>query len=94
MSTATYLNEGKIVDLQGNTLVISFLKNYSLHREALDNRDNRELIEKIISGLLDVNLKVKFILSAEEEGKEEAQDNAFLKSALDVFNGRVIKEEL
>jgi DNA polymerase-3 subunit gamma/tau len=92
MSVATYLNEGSLVNLENNILTISFPKNYSLHKESLENKENREIIEKILFDLLQAHIKINFILS--EEIQEEQNDNhPFIKSALTAFKARVIKED-
>lgn len=39
------------------------------------------------------SLKVNFILSQESRVKEDSENNSFIRSALDMFQGRVIKEE-
>lgn len=93
MSVATYLNEGEPLKISGNTLTISFAKNYSLHKEALEEKDNCALIEKTFSEALNAKVKINFILSTEEKQKESHENNAFIKSALDIFGGRVVKEE-
>jgi len=91
MSVATYLNEGGLVSLEDNLLTISFPKNFSLHKESLETRGNREFIEKTLAEILHSHVKVNFILSEEIQ---EAQDEhpPFIKSALDAFKARVIKE--
>ena len=93
MSVATYLNEGEPIKVQGSIVVISFPKNYSLHKESLERHENMALIEKSLSELFNVNLKVNFILSAQNLRKEDSEKNPFVKSALEMFEGRVIKEE-
>lgn len=93
MSVATYLNEGELLKLQGSVLTISFPKNYSLHKEALEQKDNKALIEKSISELANTNLRVNFVLSQELKHKEESENNPAVKSALEMFHGRVIKED-
>jgi len=92
MSVATYLNEGRPLKLQGNVLTVSFPKNYSLYKESLEKKDNKTIIEKSISELFNTGLRVDFILSAQTLQKEEKEDSTFIKSALQTFNGRVIKE--
>ena len=93
MSVATYLNEGEPVSLENNILTISFPKDYSLHKESLDKQENKAIIEKIISEIFNSKLRVNFILSKETVSKKEDNDNnPFLKSALEMFKGRVIKE--
>jgi len=93
MSVATYLSEGEPIRLERNILTVSFPKNYTLHKESLETKENREIIEKNISGLLNANLRVNFILTSEEKRKESSENHPFIKSALEMFDGRVIKEE-
>jgi DNA polymerase III subunit gamma/tau len=94
MSVATYLNEGRPMTVQGDLLTVSFPKNYSLHKESLEKKDNKTLIEKSFSERLNANVRLHFVLSKEAEVREEGgQASPFVRSALDMFQGRVIKEE-
>jgi len=93
MSVATYLNEGEAVKLERNILTVSFPKNYSLHKESLEKKENKALIEKIISELLNAGLRINFILCAEEKHKDNSENHPFIKNALEMFDGRVIKED-
>ncbi|OGX44329.1 MAG: DNA polymerase III, subunit gamma and tau [Omnitrophica WOR_2 bacterium RIFCSPLOWO2_12_FULL_51_8] len=93
ISAAAYLSEGEPFKVQGNVLTVSFPKNYSLHKESLEARDNRAIIEKSVSDLLNVNLRVNFILSEELKQGEDDRNNSFIKTALEMFDGRVIREE-
>jgi len=93
MSVATYLNEGQPLKVQGSVLTVSFPKNYSLHKEALDTKENKKIIEDKLSGLLNAALRVHFVLSKEEKTADNAEHHSSIKSALEMFGGRVIKEE-
>ncbi|MFA4889509.1 MAG: DNA polymerase III subunit gamma/tau [Candidatus Omnitrophota bacterium] len=93
MSLATYLNEGLLQEIKGNILTVSFPKDYSLHKESLEQRENKIIIEKIASELLQENLRLNFILSQEYKPKDDIKSNPFVRSALDMFDGRVIREE-
>jgi DNA polymerase-3 subunit gamma/tau len=94
ISVATYLNEGDPVRLEKNTLTVSFPKNYSLHKETLDTQVNRAIIEKTIFELLNARVRLYFVLSAEVANKkEDTAHTPFLQSALDMFKGRIVKEE-
>jgi len=93
MSVATYLNEGAPIKLQKDILTVSFPRNYSLHKESLEKKDNKAIIEKSVSELFKTNLKLNFILTQETKSKDESENNPFIKSALEMFQGRVIKEE-
>jgi len=93
MSVATYLNEGTPTKLEKDILTVSFPINLSLHKEALERKDNKEIIEKIFSELLNANMRIHFTLSKDVAQKNSHDADPFLKSALETFNGRVIKEE-
>jgi DNA polymerase-3 subunit gamma/tau len=93
MSVATYLDEGQPQKIDGSVLTVAFPKNLSLHKETLERKENRELVEKSLSDLFNASLRVNFILSQEAKHKDDTESSAFIKSALDVFNGRVIRED-
>jgi DNA polymerase-3 subunit gamma/tau len=90
ISAATYLNEGMPVGIERNILTVAFPKDYSLHKESLERKENKTIIEKTISELFNTNLRVNFTLSKEDAPKLENEDG-FLRSALQMFKGRVIK---
>jgi DNA polymerase-3 subunit gamma/tau len=92
MSVATYLNEGTPAKLEKGVFVVSFPKDYSLHKESLERKENKEIIEAAISQVCNVRVRVQFILS-QEAVRKETSDNPIVKSALDMFDGRVIREE-
>ncbi|MDD5565594.1 MAG: DNA polymerase III subunit gamma/tau [Candidatus Omnitrophica bacterium] len=93
MSVATYLSEGEPADIKGDVLTIAFPKNYSLHKEALEKKENKLLVEKHISQLCNAPLRVNLILSKQERHKEDIRNDSTVKSVLDIFNGRVVKEQ-
>lgn len=93
MSVATYLNEGAPVNLEGNILIVSFPMNHSLHKESLERKENKAIIEKVISELSNNNIKVNFTLSKEIAQKNGITTDNFIDSALKTFNGRMVKEE-
>lgn len=92
MSLATYLAEGIPTKMDRNTLTVSFPVSHSLHKETLESKENRALIEKILSESLGSHIRVNFALSKEVQGKHTHDADPFLKSALQAFNGRVIRE--
>ncbi|MFH0790204.1 MAG: DNA polymerase III subunit gamma/tau [Candidatus Omnitrophota bacterium] len=92
ISVATYLNEGRPIKVEKNILTVAFPKNHSLHKEALETKENKALLEKIFRELFNVHLRVNFILT-QENADSNNTDNPLVKSALETFNGRVIREE-
>lgn len=93
MSAATFLTEGTLTKVENNILTISFAKNYSLNKESLDRKENKAVIEQAISQILNTNLKVNLVLSKEAAvPKEDKADNPLIKTVLQAFGARVIKE--
>lgn len=74
MSVASYLLEGSIIAFEDSTLTIGFPENYSLHKEALEHKDNRHLIEKTLKEILKKDVRVK--LTTQNIRKEKAADYA------------------
>lgn len=93
ISAATYLSEGEPEKIHGNTVTISFPLNYSLHKESLESKDNKAVVEKCFSESFDTDIRVAFILADRKRQEPESQTSTFIKSALDVFGGRVVKED-
>ncbi|MCX5695983.1 MAG: DNA polymerase III subunit gamma/tau [Candidatus Omnitrophica bacterium] len=92
MSVSTYLREGEPLRLKGNLLTISFPKSHSLHKESLERKENKEIIEKSLFETLHTHLRVSFILSTEAKPASPEAGGHFVQSILDTFHGRLIKE--
>jgi DNA polymerase-3 subunit gamma/tau len=92
MSVATYLNEGMPVNIDKDVLTVSFSKNHSLHKESLEKKENKSLIESNLAAALDTVLKVNFVLSKEEKISSDTEKHPSVRSALDMFNARLINE--
>lgn len=92
MSVSTYLSEGEPTKVQGNMVTIAFPKTCSLHKESLDKKENKAMVEKAASELCNTDLRLNFVLVADLKRDTEAQSNPFIKSAIEMFGGRVIRE--
>ncbi|MFA5100711.1 MAG: DNA polymerase III subunit gamma/tau [Candidatus Omnitrophota bacterium] len=92
ISVASYLNEGAPTDLDGDRLTVVFPRNCSLHKETLEEKFNKNLIENKLSELFHAGFKLNFVLSQEEKNAEVTLQNPVVQSAMDMFNARVIKE--
>ncbi|MFH0855589.1 MAG: hypothetical protein V1869_03660, partial [Candidatus Omnitrophota bacterium] len=92
MSVSAYLSEGEPFSLKGNHLTVSFPESHSLHKEALEKRENKEIIEQGLFESLNTRLRVSFVLSAETKPREAGEAGNFVQSILDTFHGRLIRE--
>ncbi len=98
ISVATYLAEGEPINLEEGVARISFPEKLDFHRESLETEANRELIEKHLSLLLDQTVRVRFESVKEltgkiysEEGAPAPEAEGVMKSAMDIFGGRIIR---
>lgn len=91
MSVATYCNEGLPFKLDKNVLTVVFPKDYSLHKETLESKENRSLVENTLSEFLKSKLRVNFVLS-ENSVSNQGEQHSFIKNVVEAFNGRVVKE--
>ena len=94
VSAAHYLEEGSPLRASGAVLTIEFPKRLSFHKEALERKENRLIVEDVWKGLLEQDIKINFSVSyVEESPKRPAEDiDPAVKSALDTFNGRVVRK--
>lgn len=94
MSVATYLNEGSPIKLEKGVLTVSFAKEFSLHKEALERKENKAVIEKAIANLLQGPVRMNFILSKEAAKKHDEHDenHPLIKPVLDAFGGKIVRK--
>lgn len=101
VSAAHYIEEGKPIRTQDNSLTIGFPKKSAFHMESLESKENRQILEKIWKDILQQEIRIKLEISSEvedegpEDSKQQQKDeiDPLLKSALDTFGGRVVRKE-
>jgi DNA polymerase-3 subunit gamma/tau len=106
ISIASYLAEGLPLEMKGNIARISFPEKLAFHRETLEVDDNRKLIEKHLSLLLDQAVRVEFksipgmaagtppqdaAAAADQTIRQNiAEADQTVQSAMKLFGGRVL----
>ncbi|PIQ88004.1 MAG: hypothetical protein COV73_01135, partial [Candidatus Omnitrophica bacterium CG11_big_fil_rev_8_21_14_0_20_43_6] len=93
MSVSTYLSEGEPTKVQGDLVTVAFPKTCSLYKESLDRKENKAIVEKSASEICNADLRVNFVLTAQVKQSVDVPSNPFIKSALEMFGGRVVKED-
>ncbi|MGH7198403.1 MAG: DNA polymerase III subunit gamma/tau [Candidatus Omnitrophota bacterium] len=106
ISVASYLMEGEPLELLNGVARIAFPEKHAFHRECLETDENRRLVEKHLSSLLDQMVRVKFESVKELSGRTRIHDagtsaenvsaptpesQEALKSAMNIFGGRVVR---
>jgi hypothetical protein len=92
MSLATFLGEGLPTAVSGHTLTVSFPRNCSLHKDTLEMKGNKDMIEKRFAEVLGAVVRLQFQLTDQEGVPATIEDHPVVNSAMDMFNARLIKE--
>ena len=94
VSAAHYLEEGKPLKASGAVLTIGFPQRAIFHKESLERKENHVILETAWKEILQQDVRIHFALTNEQEPPKAADDldDPMLKSALDTFNGRVIRK--
>lgn len=98
ISAASFLVEGAPVEVKGSRVILGFSPQFSFHREALEEKVNKSLIEKALSEKLGCGVKVAFAKVEKLEkvsGPPGAKPKAtpIVQSAIEIFGGKIVKEE-
>ena len=108
MSVGSYLEEGMLLDIKEEKVIIGFSRSNSLHKEALEANNNHEVISKVIKEFMEKDLKVNFVFSEINDKKEKPAGDysppepdavqvskkiePIVRSAIDKFNAKIIKQ--
>ncbi len=101
MSVATFLMKGKLVGVDRDVVNVGFLPELSFHRESLENKKNKKIIEENFSRILGQRVRVAFCTiekSAEQPDPVKVQDQepeipAIVRSTLDIFKGKIMRKD-
>ena len=89
MALATYLQEGTPWEFKGGRLVIGFKKENAFARDSLNTKENLKFVEDILSEKLNAPIGINFKII---ENVNPAQEEPVVRSALEMFGGKVVKE--
>ena len=98
MSCGTYLSEGEPVEVVDGLIVFGFPGEFKFHKEALEKKDNKELIRQTLGALLNGEVQISLVVTEAESQKTTTKkpeplsqkEHDIITSALDVFQGSKI----
>ena len=91
MALATYLQEGSPCDFKAGMLVIGFAKENLFAKDFLNSKESLKLIEEIFSEKLNAPISVNLKI-VDKVGAGIKQEEPVVRSALEMFGGKVVKE--
>jgi DNA polymerase-3 subunit gamma/tau len=91
MALATYLQEGSPCEFKNGKLVVGFSKQSSFAKDFLNSKESLKFLDELFSEKLSapVSVNLKIIETPDSPVKQE---EPVVKSALEMFGGKVVKE--
>ncbi|MFH1826558.1 MAG: DNA polymerase III subunit gamma/tau [bacterium] len=81
------LHEGEPLEVNGKgNLVIAFRKGYAFHKDRLDDKKNKAMVEEALGEVVGYNVPIECVIT---EGKKEP--SLSVKAVADFFEGRVLQ---
>ena len=76
------------MSFKDNTLLIGFKKGYKFHKEKMEEKANREILEKVASRIAGREVQVKFVFLDEEQNND---NDIVVKKAIEYFGEEIVR---
>ncbi len=84
--THALLSQGKLLGVKGDTIFIGFRKGYKFHKERMEEKGNREIVDLVIRDIFKREIEVQFIFL------EDSQYNDIIvKKAIEYFGEDIVE---
>lgn len=84
--THALLSQGKLIGSRGDTLYIGYKKGYKFHKEKMEEKANREILDKAILEVVGKQLDIQFIFL--DDG---SHNDIVLKKAIEFFGEEIVE---
>jgi len=84
--THALLAQGTLLGSRDNAIYIGFKKGYKFHKEKLEEKANREIVEKVIQEILEREIQIQFIFMDDEQ-----YNDIVVKKAIEFFGKDIIE---
>ena len=86
IGTHALIMEGKVLDFKNNVVTIAFGEGFGFHKDAVEKKENKEYIEKVISSFFSSNITIKFTMGSEDSSEPKAEDGLSKEFVDDIIN--------
>jgi len=83
--THALLSQGRFMGLRDDSLYVGFRKAYKFHKERLEERSNREIVENVLKTLLKREIKLELVYVDEEQ-----HNDIVVKKAVEIFGDDIV----
>ncbi len=95
ISIGTFLREGDVLGVEKNHIIVGFPLGCSLHRESLEKRENKKLVEDILARCTGKDIGIRYMLSKDVLEKKKPDNTnevskKTLNNVIDTFGGEVV----
>ncbi len=84
--THALLCQGKLLGAKENELYIGFKKGFKFHKERMEEKPNRDIVEKVIKELLNKDMQIQFIFLEEDQ-----YNDIVAKKAIEYFGEDLVE---
>lgn len=84
--THALLCQGKLLGTRGNTLYIGFKKGYKFHKERLEEKPNRDIVEEVVQEIFGKKMDVQFIFLDDSQ-----YNDIIVKKAIEYFGEDIVE---
>ncbi|NLB52546.1 MAG: DNA polymerase III subunit gamma/tau [Syntrophomonadaceae bacterium] len=84
--THALLCQGKLLGVKDDFLYIGFKKGYKFHKERMEEKANREIVEMVVKRLLNKDIQIQFIFLDEDQ-----YNDIVAKKAIEYFGENIVE---
>jgi hypothetical protein len=92
MSLSSYLQEGVPLAVENGKLIIGFMPGHEFHKEAIEDQDNKAIVERVFSEKLKVRLLVEYRMIKDISPGAKVEEESFVQAALETFKGTIVNK--
>jgi len=94
VSTGIFLSEAQPVEWSSGRLVIAFPEEFVFHKETVEKKENKQLIETILTQKFGQKTTAQFVVAHSDEKTTTAKSDEvpdIVESAIEMFQGKIIR---
>lgn len=83
--THALLSQGKLLGTKGDVMIIGFRKGYKFHKERMEEKANREIVDAVIKEIFNREMEVQFIFLEDNQ-----YNDIIVKKAIEYFGEDIV----
>lgn len=83
--THALLSQGRLLGTKGDTMIIGFRKGYKFHKDRMEEKANREIVDAVIKEIFNREIEVQFIFLEDNQ-----YNDIVVKKAIEYFGEEIV----